>query len=166
MVFSFFMLFFYITLLYSKTHNLCNMDKFYEIIKSPIKVVYMLYIGKTIYETNKYNIMLSIDTEKTWAEGWENKPACLNRNLKPEDDMYEYIIEFDTEMKFDLVQDNSCYSMQDCRDKVVALASESLDGYDEYPEDGRVVIHFGDSIDEIEEMLSKRGITFTYKPLS
>ena len=52
--------------------------------------------------------------------------------------------------------------MQDCRDNVVALASENLEEAEEYPEEGRIVIHFGDTVDEVEKMLAKRDILINY----
>ena len=48
--------------------------------------------------------------------------------------------------------------MQDCRDKIIALASENLDEAEEYPEEGRIIIHFGDKIDDVEQMLAKRNL--------
>ena len=84
------------------------------------------------------------------------------RNLTPEDDMYEYIAEIKTDIKFNLAQNNTCYSMQDCRDKIIALASEDLSEAEEYPEEGRIVIHFGDLMDDVEKMLARRNISITY----
>ena len=139
----------------SEENNMINDDL-------PLKVIYILYIGKNTDNENIYHLLISNDSEKTWAEGWENKPACIMRNLTPEDDMYEYIAEVKTELKLDLAQDNCCFSMQDCRDNVVALASENLEEAEEYPEDGRIVIHFGDLVDEIEKMLAKRDIILKY----
>lgn len=131
-------------------------------VKSPLKVIYVLYVGKNIDNDNIYHFLINVDTEDTWAEGWENKPACLMRDLTPEDDMYDYVAEVKTELKFDLAQNNCCFSMQDCRDNVVALASENLEEADEYPEDGRIVIHFGDLVDDVEKMLAKRNISMKY----
>ena len=131
-------------------------------IKSPLKVVYILYVGKNTDTDNIYHFLITTDSEKTWAEGWENKPACMMRDLKPEDDMYEYVAEIKTNLKLDLAQENCCFSMQDCRDNVVALASENLEDADEYPEDGRIVIHFGDFIEDVEKMLARRDIALNY----
>jgi hypothetical protein len=131
-------------------------------IDSPLKVIYILYVGKNSENDNIYHFLISTDSEKTWAEGWENKPACIMRDLTPEDDMYEYIAEVKTELKLDLAQDNCCFSMQDCRDNVVALASENLEEAEEYPEDGRIVIHFGDLVDKVERMLARRDIVMRY----
>lgn len=128
----------------------------------PLKVIYVLYIGRNVDDDNIYHLLITTDEEKTWAEGWENKPACIMRNLTPENDMYEYVAELKTDIMLDLAQDNCCFSMQDCRDNVIALASENLEHAEEYPEDGRIVIHFGDNIDDVEKMLAKRDMVIKY----
>ena len=129
---------------------------------TPLMVIYVLYVGKNTDYEHIYHLLISNDKEKTWAEGWENMPACVMRDLTPEDDMYEDIAELKTDIKLDLAQNNCCFSMQDCRDNVVALASENLEEAEEYPEEGRIVIHFGDLIEDVEKMLAKRNITINY----
>lgn len=138
------------------------MKKEKNTINEDLKIIYAIKIGENADGDNIYHFLISEDCENTWAEGWENKPACLMRDLTPEDDMYDYIGEVITELDFDLAQYNSCYSMQDCRDKIIALVSENLDNADEYPEEGRIVIHFGDNIDKVNKMLAKRNITMKY----
>lgn len=128
----------------------------------PLMVIYVSYIGKNTDNERIYHLLISNDAERTWAEGWENKPACVMRDLTPEDDMYEYIAELKTDIKLDLAQENCCFSMQDCRDNIIALASENLEEAEEYPEEGRIVIHFGDLVEDVEKMLAKRDIVINY----
>lgn len=127
---------------------------------SGLKVVYILHVGKGSDNMNIYHFMLSEDTEETFAEGWSEKPSCneSRESLMIEDSMYSMIKELRTDITLDLAQDNCCYSMQDCRDKIVALAYENLDEAEEYPEPCRIVIHFGDNIEDVEEMLAKRDM--------
>jgi hypothetical protein len=127
---------------------------------SDYKVVYITHNGKNCEGLNIYNLLLSTETEETFSEGWGEKPACNVSNdiLMISDEHYEYINEFKSEIILDLAQDNCCVSMQDCRDNIIALASENLDTAEEYPEDGRIVIHFGDKIDDVERILAKRNI--------
>ena len=131
-------------------------------IKSPLKVIYVLYVGKNTDNDYIYHLLISTDTENTWAEGWENKPACVMRDLTPEDDMYEYVAEIKTNIKLDLAQNCCCTSMQDCRDGIIPLAYENLDEAEEYPEEGRIVIHFGDFVDDVAKKLARRDIVLNY----
>ena len=52
--------------------------------------------------------------------------------------------------------------MQDARDHCIALASENLDNAEEYPEKGRIVVMFGDYIDDIERMLAIRDMRMRF----
>lgn len=128
------------------------------------KVVYILYIGVDNEGLNVYQFLISKNVDDVFSEGWGEKPASnvSNKYLMIEEDMYEHVKELRTEIKLDLAQDNSCFSMQDCRDKIIAIAYENIDNYEEYPDKGRIVIHFGDSIDEIEEKMARRDIYLKY----
>lgn len=124
------------------------------------KVVYVSLIGKDASGLNIYNIFVSQNTEDVFSEGWGEKPASNIKNdiLMIDNDMFDYIKEIRTDIILDLAQDNTCFSMQDARDNIVALAYENIDEYEEYPENGRIVIHFGDMLSDVEKMLAKRDI--------
>lgn len=129
-----------------------------------IKVCYINYLGKNTDGLNVYQFMLTDNPDEVFCEGWSEKPACNISNdiLMPEEDMYQYVAEVRTDLILDLAQDNCCFSMQDCRDNIIALASENLDSAEEYPDDGRIVIHFGETFDNIEQMLEKRDIKIKF----
>lgn len=124
------------------------------------KVVYVSLVGKDASGLNIYNIFVSQNTDDVFSEGWGEKPASNIKNdfLMIGNDMFDYIKEVRTDIILDLAQDNTCFSMQDARDNIVALAYENIDEYEEYPENGRIVIHFGDMLSDVEKMLAKRDI--------
>lgn len=125
-----------------------------------LKVVFILHIGRDSDGMNIYRFFLSRDTEETFAEGWAEKPSCNERieDLVIDESMYECEKELKTNIKLDLAQDNCCFSMQDCRDHIVALGYENLDEAEEYPEPCRIVILFGDDIDDVEKMFAQRDM--------
>lgn len=127
-----------------------------------LKVIYINYLGKDYDNKNIYQFLLSEDESEVWGEDWNEKPAANCRFLTPSEDMYEYVKELKTDIVLDLAQDNSCVSMQDVRDHVMCLAYENLDNAEEYPENGRIVIHFGDYLNDVEEMLGKRDLYMKY----
>lgn len=129
-----------------------------------IRVCYINYLGKNTDGLNVYQFMFTDTPDNVFCDGWSEKPACniSNEVLIPEEDMYQYVAEVRTDLVFDLAQNNCCFSMQDCRDNIVALASENLDSAEEYPDDGRIVIHFGDSFADIEEILENRDIKIKF----
>lgn len=126
-------------------------------------VVYVKHIGVDIDYKNIYHIFCSNKPEEVFAEGWGEVPACnVNRALMDiNDDMYQHIVEVKTVLQLDLAQDCCCFSMQDARDNILALAYENIDYAETYPEP-RIVIHFGDLIDDIELFFAKRDISIIY----
>lgn len=131
---------------------------FTDNIQNELKVIYINYLGKDYDDKNIYQFLLAEDESEVWGEDWNEKPASNCRFLTPSEDMYEYVKELKTDIILDLAQDNSCVSMQDVRDHVMCLACENLDNAEEYPENGRIVIHFGDYLNDVEEMLGKRDL--------
>ena len=129
-----------------------------------LKVVFIHFVGETPDGRNIYHFMVGEDTDEVWGEGWAEKPAAnipIEQLMIPED-QYKYVKELKTEIKLDLAQFNSCYTMQDCRDKIIALAAENLDDAEEYPEKGRIVVHFGDLLDDVEAMFARRNMFLEY----
>lgn len=129
---------------------------------SHLKVVYVQFVGTDSDGYNVYQFLITENADDVWGEEWNEKPACNCRYLLPEEDMYDYVKELKTEIKLDLAQNNCCMSMQDIRDHCSALAYENLDEAEEYPENGRIVIQFGDSLDDVEVMLAKRDLHMRY----
>ena len=127
-----------------------------------LKVVYVLYLGQDCDEKRIYQFLIANDESEVWAEDWNEKPAANCRYLTPDENMYDYVKELKTDIIFDLAQDNCCVSMQDVRDHVHCLASENLDNSEEYPENGRIVVQFGDSLYDVEKMLAKRDLSMNF----
>lgn len=125
-----------------------------------LKVVFVYHVGEDLDGRNVYHFMIGENTEDVWGEGWSEKPAAnipLEQLMIPSE-QFEYVKELKTDIKLDLAQNNSCFTMQDCRDKIIALAAENLDEAEEYPEKGRIVIHFGDFLDDVEAMFARRNM--------
>lgn len=126
-------------------------------------VVYVKKLGTEINGDNIYHLYVSDNPDEAFAEGWGDIPACnVPRKLMDLDkSMYEHVVEVKTDIVLDLAQDCCCFSMQDSRDDIVALAYENLDNAEEYP-DPRIIIHFGDNIDDVEAMFAKRDVSVKY----
>lgn len=137
-------------------------EELYEENTQNLKVVYILGLGQDCDGNNTYQFLIAEDESEVWGEDWNEKPASNCRFLTPSEDMYDYVKELKTELVLDLAQDNCCVSMQDVRDHVMCLASENLDNAEEYPENGRIVIHFGDTLYKVEKMLAKRDLTMKF----
>ena len=126
-------------------------------------VVFVKDIGDEIDGNHVYHFYVSQSPETVFAEGWGEVPACnVPRNLiYPDSDMFQNVVEVKTDIQLDLAQDNCCFSMQDARDHIVALAYENIDQAEVYPEP-RIIIHYGEPIENVETMFAKRDIPMLY----
>ena len=115
-------------------------------------------IGTDIDGNNLYEFLFTHDLDSFWGEGFEYMPASLASELTPNEDSYEVVKTITTDLKLGLACESCCHSMQDCIDDIVALAYEDITGYEEFPDDGRLVLHFGDSYEKVELELIKRNI--------
>lgn len=123
-----------------------------------------VYLGfvRLIGEENdgyyRYEFIFTDNPDEAWGEGFEHKPACLVNGLTPSDEYITEIHIVKTKIKFDLIQNNCCFGMQDCLDGIVSVAWENIDDMSEYPEDGRLFFMFGESIDEVERKLALKNV--------
>ena len=124
------------------------------------KLCFVKLIGSDINGQNVYEFLFTENIEGFWGENFEYKPCGLCNELIPNEDSYETVEKVKTEIKFDLIQDSTCFGFQDCIDVCVALAFENMDDYEEYPEPFRIVFKYGDSFEHVEEILAKRNILF------
>ena len=141
-------------------YNFLEEDEFItDDTNGSLYVVYLKHLGVDINGQNLYHLYLSNNPDETFAEGWGEVPACNTPRqlLDLDEKMYSNVMECKTDIKLDLAQDCCCFSMQDARDHIVALAYENLDNAEEYPEP-RIIIQFGDSVENIETLFAKRNI--------
>ena len=90
---------------------------------------------------------------------WSDNAPLLCGDISPEPSTYSVIKRVKTPIELKVIQENSCYSMEYAINRSVALAWLNLDGLEEYPAH-RLVFHFGDTIQEVEDELSKLDIYF------
>lgn len=128
-----------------------------------LHIVYCKYLGNDINGDNIYHFYLSDNPDETFAEGWGESPACNvpDKLMDIDEEQYQYIVELKSDIKLDIARNCCCFTMQDCRDNIIALAYENLDDAEEYPEP-RIIIHFGDNIDEVEQLFAQRDIILKY----
>ena len=95
-------------------------------------------------------------------EQWSEKPACNCRYLEPEPSMYSYVKEIRTGVDLILGQNGCCNSYGDVCDSVLSIAYENIDNANTYPEPFRIVLHYGDTMDEVDSILSQRNIVSVF----
>lgn len=132
-----------------------------KIDTSNLYVIYVQEVGKDNDDNYVYEFLISENPDSVWVDNWNEIPVCNEQNTKPSEDDYDYVKELRTNMKLILGQDNCCVSFMDIKDNIAAIAYEDLSEAEEYPEP-RIVILYGDPLDEVEEMFAKRNMFMKY----
>ena len=133
-------------------------------MEEELNEVYLCFI-RLIGEENdgyyRYEFIFTDNPDEVWGDGFEYKPAGLVNDLIPSEEYITEVHTVKTKIKFDLMQNNMCFGMQDCMDGAVAVALENIDEYENYPEDrGRLFFMFGESFEKVENKLAKCSILF------
>ena len=123
-----------------------------------VSLLFIRLIGEENDGYYRYEFIFTDNPDEAWGDDWEYKPSGLVNTLIPSDEYITEIHIVKTKIKFDLIQNNMCFSMQDCMDGCVALAIENMDSYDNYPEDGRLFFMFGEALEDVERKLALKNI--------
>lgn len=125
------------------------------------ETVYLCFI-RLIGEENdgyyRYEFIFTDNVDEVFGENFNQKPACLVNGLIVDDKYITEIHIVKMKIKLDLIQDNCCFSISDSYDGIIALAWENVDGYDEYPDDGRIFFRFGETLNEVDNKLAMKNI--------
>ena len=124
---------------------------------------FVRFIGVNIDNLYVYELLFSETIDTFWGENFDIMPSSLCNDLIPDENEYNVVCEIVTDIKFDLAIESSCFSYQDVTDGIIPCAWQSLFGLDEYPEDGRLVLHFGLSYNDVEELLNNKNIILKIK---
>lgn len=123
-------------------------------------ILYLVFVankGKTVDNKFSYEFIFSREKDFVYNDEWYEPIANLCSDLEPIGDALERV-KVESDIPFDVVQDCMCFGMIDAINGIVALCWENIDYYEEYPEDGRLIFKFGDTIDEIAINFKKRGV--------
>ena len=123
-----------------------------------VNLCFINLIGEEVDGYYRYEFIFTDNIDEVFGESWEYKPAGLVNGLIPSDDYITEIHIVKTKIKLDLIQNNMCFSMQDCLDGIVALAWQNIDELDAYPEDGRIYFMFGESLEDVERKLALKNV--------
>lgn len=119
-------------------------------------LIYINKLGLNSNGKNTYELYFSDEPDFAWGIDWECKPASVCNLTIPDKSIYELTKTLETELILNTAQNNSCFSMQDCKDGIIPLAWECIDDYEEYPKN-RIILPFGMPIEDLEYLLSKRN---------
>ena len=121
---------------------------------SDLSLGFINFIGKELDGLNQYELVFTMYPDEFWGDNFNYKPAGICNGLNPDSQYIQKVVRFKTFIDLCLIQESGCFSMQDCMDGIVALAYQSLEGLDEYPENGRLFFMYGEKYDEVERKLA------------
>ena len=117
-------------------------------------LVYVKDAGKNTDGTYIYDLFFSETPEYVWGPSWDENYPVNNGDLTPDETTYSVVKRVKTTLPFKTVEETSCYSMEYATYGILALSWIDIENLDVYPEYGRVVLHFGDKIEDIEQKFS------------
>lgn len=126
-------------------------------------LVYIEPIGTNSHDLLEYDFLFSDAPDIVWEEDWAEQCPGACSDLRPGGEMIAEIKRLTTVVPFGLAQNNTCFSMQDCKDGIIALAWEDMSDYEEYPEPIRLIFKFGEPFDSVEDKLARRHQFFSVK---
>lgn len=129
-----------------------------EMINETLNLCFIRLVGEENDGYYRYEFIFTDRVDEVWGESFDEKPACLINDLMVSDEYVTEIHIVKTKIKLDLIQKNCCFSISDCYDGIVCMASQNLDDLDEYPEDGRLYFMFGETVEEVSRKLAIKGI--------
>ena len=122
-----------------------------------MKLIIVTLLGRTLNGEYVYRFYFSNNDIKTDCDIFRIPIGLTNFTFEDESCIPKQLT---TEIKFDLIQDSMCHNFKHAIDGCVSISYENIDTYESYPEDGRLVFHYGMTIDEVEELLAKKNLVF------
>lgn len=119
-----------------------------------VDLFFINFVGEDFDNMYRYEFIFTDKIDEAFGENFSIKPCCLVHNLTPSE---EYIYEIHivkTKFKFNLIQENCCFSYQDCIDGIISLAYY----FNEEDLSDCIYFNFGDNINDIKVKLANKNI--------
>jgi len=122
----------------------------------------LVYINEKGMDMDRYvyEFIFSETPEIVYGPDWDYPNPSICTDLSPDPTTYDTVKNVITTYKLKTVQETTCYSMEYAMNGIIALAWIDIEGLEEYPENGRMVFHYGDDIEKVAELLNLYGYGF------
>jgi len=130
-----------------------------------MKLIFVNELGPNYKQENIYEFIFGQNSDELWGEDWDSSPA----HGKPGPPEMIYIkkvgILEGTNLRLDLVQNSDYFGMEHALDNVVALGWESYDSEDGDDTEERLVFHYGDELEDVNDKLYSRDMILKFDKL-
>ncbi len=123
-------------------------------------LIYVNKIGKNYKGKFIYEFIFSNDIKNVDGDEWDTVPAS-GRPQPPHEIYIKKVGRLESELILDVIQDSDTFAVWDSVDGIIALAFESVNGYDSYPEH-RICFHFGEGLKVVESKLYAKDLILEY----
>ena len=123
-------------------------------------LIFINELGPNYKQENIYEFIFSENLEELWGDEWDSVPA----HGKPGPPEVLYIekvgVLSQSTIKLELVQNSDYFGMEHALDKIISLGWEIFE--DGVVGDDRLVFHFGEKLEEVENKLYARDLVLDY----
>ena len=127
-----------------------------------MKLLFINELGPNYKNENIYEFIFGSDVEELWGEDWDSKPA----HGKPGPPELEYVkgvgVLQNTKITLELVQNSDYFNMEHALDNVIALGWETYEDEYESGDEERLVFHFAESLQGVNDKLYSRDIILKF----
>jgi hypothetical protein len=118
-----------------------------------LHLVYINPIGKDSNNLYEYEFFFSETPDIVWGQDWNIACPAACENTLPDPETYSEVKTLKTEIPLFCVQQNTCFSIQDCIDGIVCLGYFQTDK-------GVVKFDFSETIYNVIEKIEKNNFIF------
>ena len=118
-----------------------------------LHLVYINPIGKDSNDLYEYEFFFSETPDIVWGQDWNIACPAACENTLPDPETYSEVKTLKTEIPLFCVQQNTCFSIQDCIDGIVCLGYFQTDK-------GVVKFDFSETIYNVIEKIENNNFIF------
>lgn len=119
-----------------------------------LKLVYVRPVGKTNDDIYEYDLLFSEYPDDVWSLYWDDPNPSSCGDLTPDATTYSVVKRIGIKYELVTIQETNCFSMEHATHNIVALSWINIENLEEYPSEGRGVLHFGDDFDLVQRKLN------------
>lgn len=117
-----------------------------------VYVKFVLMNEKNEYE---YDLFFSETPEIVWGKDWDYANPSICSDLTPDSTTYNEIKRLKSTLPIRTIEETSCFSMEYAISGAIALCWVDISDLEDYPENGRCVLHYNDTYDKVIEIVEK-----------
>lgn len=121
-------------------------------------LVYVKFVSKNEKNEYEYDLFFSDTPEIVWGKDWDYQNPSICNDLVPDSTTYNMTKRLKTNLPLQTIEETSCYSMEYAISGAIALCWIDITDLEEYPENGRCVLHYNDTYDEVVKVINQCGL--------